>query len=380
MRTKLVFPLHLLCLCCSRHIIDAAAEDGGRKLLNRRGSKQTYAAEVKDIAHEAYSILYKDGVGLEGEPALDFGTFLQELQRMHHTLEMQANSSVKTDAKARKRPSKDRQRTVLEEVELIAAQKRQRHAISQNLRSRKERKVIADASAHPEVVWDVPCAEPLYGHVFPGIHGCSPGSSEGRACMRRVEDGFATRKEQKAIIKMMERKFRSVAPEHGLHHMIPDLDNRVRAGESGAAQLDNLLLRLLERAQTILQVEKLYYTSVLLQRVDASKVDDASEFVSRPHADKANNENYDWSGVLYLSSVNQDFRGGELVFIDADIDRVVRPVRGRFLLFSSGLENVHRVLPMLDGLRYVVSFWFTCNAQHEHPIFNRSVLSKREEL
>merc|ERR1719282_1161344 len=67
---------------------------------------------------------------------------------------------------------------------------------------------------------------------------------------------------------------------------------------------------------------------------------------SNPHVDKANIASYDWSALLYFNSAGEDFDGGELVFHDADIDRVVQPLAGRLVVFSSGLENLHRVLPM----------------------------------
>jgi len=45
----------------------------------------------------------------------------------------------------------------------------------------------------------------------------------------------------------------------------------------------------------------------------------------------------------------------------------VQPLAGRLVAFSSGLENLHRVLPMTWGRRYVLSMWFTCSERHAHP-------------
>merc|ERR1739845_152708 len=72
-------------------------------------------------------------------------------------------------------------------------------------------------------------------------------------------------------------------------------------------------------------------------------------------------------GEYMGNSVGEDFGGGELAFNDADADRIVRPLAGRLVAFSSGLENLHRVQPMTWGRRYTLAVWFTCSAQHAHP-------------
>ena len=51
----------------------------------------------------------------------------------------------------------------------------------------------------------------------------------------------------------------------------------------------------------------------------------------------------------------QDFGGGELMFNDVDVDRVLQPRGGQLIIFSSGLENLHQVLPMQWGSRYVLA-------------------------
>ena len=68
---------------------------------------------------------------------------------------------------------------------------------------------------------------------------------------------------------------------------------------------------------------------------------------------------YDYSALLYLSTHGGDFEGGKLAFIDADADRIVRPVRGRLVTFSAGAENLHRVERVTEGTRYVFALWFT---------------------
>ena len=74
------------------------------------------------------------------------------------------------------------------------------------------------------------------------------------------------------------------------------------------------------------------------------------------HCDKANNFEYDVSVLLYL---NSDFSGGEFVFMDDNIDRVVQIRAGRLLLFDSTISNIHRVERVLSGDRMALSIWYS---------------------
>ena len=115
-----------------------------------------------------------------------------------------------------------------------------------------------------------------------------------------------------------------------------------------------------------------------------------------PHVDKANRCLYDFSSILYLTSHGVDFGGGRFVFLDGDGDgdgdgcarddssageeepaaanarggtaaararaSAVAPRVGRFVAFTSGLENVHHVEPVTHGERFTLSAWFTHGA------------------
>jgi hypothetical protein len=97
------------------------------------------------------------------------------------------------------------------------------------------------------------------------------------------------------------------------------------------------------------------------------------------HADMNNTAHYHFSGLLYMSSIEQDFGGGRLLFYppgenmdttqDADATFIVEPVAGRVAIFSSGAENPHRVERVTWGQRFVLAFWFTCDAAKEFQIF-----------
>jgi hypothetical protein len=108
------------------------------------------------------------------------------------------------------------------------------------------------------------------------------------------------------------------------------------------------------------------------------------------HSDKNNTKHYDYSGLIYLSEQGKDFTGGSLEFYEYDHlnceafvskdnpgpckvtgnpTMVVAPVPGRLIVFGSGRENPHRVTLVKSGVRYVLSFWFTCNQALEFANF-----------
>ena len=80
---------------------------------------------------------------------------------------------------------------------------------------------------------------------------------------------------------------------------------------------------------------------------------------SDAHVDKANVPSYDVSAVLYFNTAGVGFDGGSFAFIDDDDDRLVEPKAGRLLVFSSGCDNLHRVLPVTRGSRFAMTMWWT---------------------
>eukprot|EP00434_Breviolum_minutum_P006330 symbB.v1.2.005585.t5/scaffold326.1/size228935/7 len=115
---------------------------------------------------------------------------------------------------------------------------------------------------------------------------------------------------------------------------------------------------------------KLFFSGALLVRLQIPPIEGKMQQNSSrgdefsAHVDKANVASYDWSALLYLSTVGEDFEGGELLFLDDDIDSQLAPKAGQLVFFSSGLENVHRVRPMTFGRRLVLAMWFTCSRRH----------------
>jgi hypothetical protein len=74
------------------------------------------------------------------------------------------------------------------------------------------------------------------------------------------------------------------------------------------------------------------------------------------HCDKANNNDYDVSCLLYL---NSDFAGGDLIMMDEGVDWHIEPKRGRLLIFNSCVNNIHRVQAVTKGNRFLLSVWYS---------------------
>lgn len=94
------------------------------------------------------------------------------------------------------------------------------------------------------------------------------------------------------------------------------------------------------------------------------------------HADLLSTPHYHYSGLLYLSSVSE-FKGGRFHFVDVGDSsdgnettaQLLEPLRGRVVMFTSGPENLHRVERVTEGQRFVLAFWFTCDARRRFEIF-----------
>lgn len=83
------------------------------------------------------------------------------------------------------------------------------------------------------------------------------------------------------------------------------------------------------------------------------------------HCDKANNFDYDISALLYLSTHGQEFQGGllEFVEVDSDIVSVVQPQTAELVMFTSGVESLHRVTRVTEGDRMLLSVWYSTQRQ-----------------
>jgi len=75
-----------------------------------------------------------------------------------------------------------------------------------------------------------------------------------------------------------------------------------------------------------------------------------------PHVDKANIPTYDYSALLYLNTLGDDFEGGEFAFLDDDADRIVQPraVGFFFLSYQASflLRPIYDFLPLSRAIQF----------------------------
>lgn len=330
-------------------------------------------------AADAFDELYGDGEGIDGEEPPEREAFIetylvQALQQETRKVLREKGYEPELDEEERSLldvTKKDAPTTLEGEVERLGVQKRQRRGVRQRVRSGKDVETLAVEKGSR--IWKIPCGEPLYRHhVYDAVPGCSPDPLHNPTCGRLIADDFATAAETSEMVAAMDRSFKGLYHQGEETLLVPEADSKYRMGDSAF----NLTVTLLERVRLgvarFLNASDLFYSGSLLKRMDYPPLDDGMQLdpshdSSNPHVDKANIASYDWSALLYLTSVGKEFEGGELAFNDLDADRVVQPLAGRLVAFSSGLENLHRVMPMTGGKRYVLSMWFTCSARHAHP-------------
>lgn len=340
-----------------------------------------FVARQRVFAEEAYEKLYGDGRGLDSEEPPSRETFGENY--IVEALNSETRRVLEAKGYATREPprgsagvgsaleveKKDMPSTLEGLVERMAVQKRQRGAVRERAREGKPLEVLEPSVDLREVL----CAEALYTeHVYAAVPGCSPGPPAGQPCSRLILDGVATAEESAAMMATMDAGLQGLFHQGAETLLVPGTDSQERLGKAGYLLTASLLERVRGRVAAALNISEVFYSGSLLKRMDHPPLEDAMQVdlnhdSSNPHADKANIASYDWSALLYFSSVGADFDGGELLFLDEDADRLVRPLAGRLVAFSSGLENLHRVQPMSRGQRYVLSMWFTCSRAHAHP-------------
>jgi len=119
-----------------------------------------------------------------------------------------------------------------------------------------------------------------------------------------------------------------------------------------------LFIRVLERIRRAaattfkLPLSQLRFASHFLSKITASR--DVKE--SSWHCDESSYGTFHFSAVLWLSTEGVDFGGGEVAFRGASGNQTisVSPRSGRVAFFSSGWENIHRVAPVTNGVRWSV--------------------------
>lgn len=351
-----------------------------------------FVASQRKLADKAYKLLYSDGLGIDGEPAPAFENFVENyvvealnretkaiLKAKGFATELPPEPNVPLSESFKDVEKKDSPQTLEGQIEQLSVQKQQKRAVRERVREGKTLEVMApQVDMSKNHTWEVTCGEPINRrHAYDAIPGCSPGTGTGSLvrlpCQRFVSDGFATELEQAHMLVAMDRGLRGLFHQGSETLLVPEADSKGRLGEAGFRLTAQLLERVRATIMEALNIShQIFYSGSLLKRMDYPPIEgemqlELSHDSSNPHVDKANIVSYDYSALLYFNSVGEDFGGGELLFTDADADRMVPPLAGRLVAFTSGMENLHKVLPMTWGRRYVLSTWFTCSEKHAHP-------------
>lgn len=196
-----------------------------------------------------------------------------------------------------------------------------------------------------------------------------PELTDSEARYRMVQDNFCSAEECREIVKLTD-EFGQIGDGYG-GNPHPHTPYETFAGYSLDGRKGDpsqpghrLALQIMARARKALmahyQLKFLWLNyGHIVMREASSKAPDVEEDLSHPwHFDnQAGIHRYrSHTAILYL---NDDFRGGNTCFREADFGpfRELRPRTGRLVSFRAA-ENAHAVTRLHAGRRYVFNMWF----------------------
>ena len=188
--------------------------------------------------------------------------------------------------------------------------------------------------------------------------------------------GFATRGEGAGGPTILDINTGYIRDPAGLDNLF----NREGAGviytPEDFAHYGQIIAKLRGEVMSVTGAQDLFFTApTFITKLDGRAGWEPKEWHDQywhVHADRNNTAHYHYSGLLYLSMYGEDFAKGRVLFYDAEssaVEQVVEPRPGRVLIFTSGLENPHKVERVTSGQRLVLAFWFTCDPAKQFEIF-----------
>jgi len=82
------------------------------------------------------------------------------------------------------------------------------------------------------------------------------------------------------------------------------------------------------------------------------------------HIDKIQYGSFDYTALIYLTTYDKDFIGGQFVFDGERYNVTIQPKEGRVSFFTSGSENPHHVEKVISGTRFALTIAFTCDPSY----------------
>mmetsp|Transcript_31988 Transcript_31988/g.53941 ORF Transcript_31988/g.53941 Transcript_31988/m.53941 type:complete len:335 (+) Transcript_31988:130-1134(+) len=231
-------------------------------------------------------------------------------------------------------------------------------------------------------------------------------------CGRRVVDGLFSEQDMIRLQSLSQRSYLSESP---LRSSVLDLPTGYSFEPSG--NQDNIFFRnesvytshdltfigeisyaLKEAVMNTFHISELFFGTAVMVRFSP---DDYYHYEYAVHVDHNNTEHFHYSGILYLSTQDEDFSGGRLVFVDPiaggtlasesqsrtkdhekelsvgqkpekhhyllpsddEVLLKISPRVGRVVVFTAGHENTHYVEEVTSGQRIALPFGFTCHSK-----------------
>jgi len=236
----------------------------------------------------------------------------------------------------------------------------------------------SDQSTYSAGVFPVPCA----GEEWEGPTTCTPHS-----CLRAVYDDFITESERLALIHLMEMGLQQGDGGEGGAAIFDLSSGAVSQGRQfinafasmhhdpskpkfQKSELD-IFGKTVTKVQSLVESNFGSNNPMLTPPCFFSRINGSRPAITphdeywHSHVDKLQYEGFIYTALLYLNTQGVDFEGGQFAFLDGVEEKptYVLPRAGRLVLFTSGSENTHRVLPVTKGIRRAVTIAFTCNSK-----------------
>mmetsp|Transcript_4030 Transcript_4030/g.9443 ORF Transcript_4030/g.9443 Transcript_4030/m.9443 type:complete len:339 (+) Transcript_4030:31-1047(+) len=128
-------------------------------------------------------------------------------------------------------------------------------------------------------------------------------------------------------------------------------------------------------------VQELRHDLTFFSHINASKVAQTPhDEYWHTHTDTEQYGTFSYTALVYLSTMRQDFDGGEFIFEGAH-NETVEPRFGRLVTFTSDAENPHRVEKVSRGVRVALTAAFTCDTEKAASIepFPKSTVMASDE-